>query len=137
MNHNKRIATEHSSGADPTITSLLRSTYSAPSSDSYWKSLEQRVMTHIHDAAPVAWYSVFSEWRQAGLVAATIALLLGGATIVREQQISQNAREIAAGAAYYTIFEDPAADIAVAFTVPVSEKEPVEAAERYLDTFYP
>lgn len=137
MKFPKTPTSNSSSGADPTVASLLRKTYAAPTADSYWTSLEERVMARISDATPVAWWTVLAEWKQAGLVAATVALLLGGATIFREHQIANNARQLAAGAAYYTIFEDAPGDIAVAFTVPVSDHEPAELPERYLDTFYP
>jgi hypothetical protein len=119
------------------VTALLRAAYAAPSDDNYWQSFEKRVMARINESAPVAWWAVFSEWRQAGVIAATIALLLAGATMVREQQFAENARQLAAGAAYYTIFEDANGDVSVAFTVPLSDSTPVGAPERYLDAIYP
>lgn len=138
MRYFRRTPNQSDPGTDPAITELLRAAYAAPSDDSYWQALEERVMTRIRGvSAPAAWWTFFAEWRTAGLVAATLALLLGGATVVREQQISQNARQLAAGIAYYTIFEDTSPDVTVAFKVPVSDAVPVEAPERYLDTFYP
>lgn len=137
MTNFRRTGTERSPGADPAVTALLRAAYAAPADDTYWESFEQRVMSRIAESAPVAWWAVFSEWRQAGVIAATIALLLAGATMVREQQLAEGARQMAAGAAYYTIFDDFDGDVSVAFTAPEGETTPDEVPERYLDTFYP
>jgi hypothetical protein len=66
------------------VTDLLRSHYAAPQDETYWNSLEARVMLsvtrglgRISDLRP-AWWSGFGEFRtadirNAGLIAATIA----------------------------------------------------------------
>jgi hypothetical protein len=136
MNY-QRTGTERSPGADPAVTALLRAAYAAPSDENYWQTFEKRVMSRINESAPVAWWAVFSEWRQAGAIAATVALILAGATMVREQQLAESARQLAAGAAYYTIFDDVSGDVSVAFTAPGPDSAPTEAPERYLDPFYP
>ena len=135
MNHDHRYRMERSPGADPAVTTLLRAAYAPPADEAFWTSLEARVMSRIQEATPEAWWTVLSEWRGAGLVAAALALLLAGGTLVREQQLAESARQLAAGAAYYTVFEDGSGDFSMAFTIPTDE--PVVAPERYLDPFYP
>ena len=137
MTNFQRTGTDRSPGADPAVTSLLRAAYAAPSDDSYWQSLEKRVMARINESAPVAWWGVFSEWREAGVIAATIALLLAGATMVREQQYAESARQLAAGAAYSSIFDDASADVSMALTLPLAESQNLDNAELYLDAIYP
>ena len=132
MNY-QRTGTERSAGADPAVTALLRAAYAAPADDNYWQSFEKRVMSRITEAAPVAWWAVFSEWRKAGAVAATVALLLAGYTVVRDLETRSNQSR----SEYYTIFEDAAGDVSVAFEAPNEEATSDEAAERYLDSFYP
>jgi hypothetical protein len=135
MNDFRRTNTERSAGADPAVTALLRAAYAAPTDDNYWHNFEQRVMSRIQESAPVAWWSVFSEWRHAGLVAATLGLIVAGATIVREQSLAANARQIAAGAAYYTVFDGSVGDVSVEFSA--THTDGFEAPERYLDPLYP
>jgi len=127
----KRINNERSTGADPDVTALLRAAYAAPRDDSYWQGLEQRVMSRLNDSPVVAWWSVLSEWRTAGMVAATLALLLAGATIVREISMDQVRRETVARAAAESGI--PIDDATFSFG---SRTRPAkDAPERYLDPF--
>lgn len=48
-----------SDGDNPALTALLRSTYTAPTDDEYWAGLEQRVLAHIRESGPIAWWAVF------------------------------------------------------------------------------
>lgn len=131
MTDNTRISSERSEGSDPHVTRLLRDTYSAPRDDNYWAGLEQRVMARIHDAPALAWWSVLSEWRTAGAIAATIGLLLAGATVVREVSLDRMAREMTARAALEAGM--PSDD--ATFSFGAGRRLPPDAPERYLDPF--
>jgi hypothetical protein len=115
----------------------LRAVYAAPQDDNYWQSFEKRVMSRINESTPAAWWTVFSEWRQAGAIAATIALLIAGYTVVRDLQTADSARTVAVSSELSTIFDDASGDVSVALTEPTDEGMSDEAAERYLDSFYP
>jgi hypothetical protein len=127
----KRIDNERSAGADPDVTALLRAAYAAPREEGYWMGLEQRVMSRLNESPVVAWWSVLSEWRTAGAIAATIALLLAGATVVREVTIDQTTRETVARAAIESGV--PVEDATFSFGGRV--RLPADAPERYLDPF--
>jgi hypothetical protein len=137
MTNFQRTGTERSPGADPEVTALLRAAYAAPQGDDYWQSFEKRVMSRINESTPAAWWTVFSEWREAGAIAATVALLLAGYTVVRDMQAADSARTVAVSSEFYTIFDDASGDVSVALTEPTEEGTSDEAAERYLDSFYP
>ena len=129
---NKHTDNQRSPGADPSVTTLLRAAYGAPRDDGYWAGLEQRVMSRLQDAPQVlAWWTSFAEWRTAGLIAATLALLLAGGTLVREQSRSATERELAAGAAYDAVFNAAAESDAIAFIGRSST--PDDSAARYLN----
>lgn len=99
----------HAPDADPQTTELLRAHYAAPPADAYWHGMEQRIMQRLTTAMQETvlrprWWSGFAEfrpeeWKTAGLVAATLALLAAGATVVRDQAVDARARELAARAA--------------------------------------
>lgn len=95
--------------ADPTTTALLREQYAAPGDDAYWQGMESRIMQRLASAMHEtvlrpSWWSGFADmrpadWRTAGLIAATLALLATGATFVRDQAVNARARDLAARAA--------------------------------------
>ncbi len=122
---------ERSAGADPDMSALLRVAYAAPQDEGYWLALEQRVMSRLHESPVVAWWSVLSEWRTAGAVAATVALLLAGATVVREVTLERSARETVARAAIESGV--PIDDATFSFGARI--RLPADAPERYLDPF--
>jgi hypothetical protein len=107
------------------VTDLLRSHYAAPQDETYWNSLEARVMLsvtrglgRISDLRS-AWWSGFGEFRtadirNAGLIAATIALVVAGATFVREAELAANARAMAQRAAVESAAAEAAAASAAA-----------------------
>jgi anti-sigma-K factor RskA len=127
---------DRSDGADPAITELLRSVYAAPVSESYWTGLEQRVKARLQET-PLAWWSVFSEWRTAGLVAATLALLLAGAAMVRQQALDpstvQMANGVAADSTYDAVLRTLIDGDAVTVTSNPRRRLPADAPERYLN----
>jgi hypothetical protein len=131
----------HGPDADPRVTDLLRSHYAAPQDETYWNSLEERVMlgvtrgiVRINDLRP-AWWSGFGEFRKAdirnaGLIAATIGLLVAGATFVREAERDANARAMAQRAAVESALPLPLDDATLTSRVRV--RLPEDAPERYL-----
>lgn len=127
----KRIDNERSAGADPDVTALLRAAYAAPRHEGYWDGLEQRVMARLNDSPVVAWWAVLSEWRTAGAIAATVALLLAGATVVREVTMARSEREMALRQAIDAGM--PADDATFSFRI--GGRLPADAPERYLDPF--
>jgi hypothetical protein len=131
----------HGPDADPRVTDLLRSHYAAPQDETYWNGLEARVMlsvtrgiVRINDLRP-AWWSGFGEFRTAdirnvGLIAATIALLVAGATFVRESERTASAREMAQRAAVESALPLPLDDATL--TSRARSRLPEDAPERYL-----
>ena len=132
----KRTNMERSPGADPSVTMLLRAAYAPPADDEYWTALQGRIVSRLQDTAPVAWWTAIPEWRTAGLVAATIALLVSGATIMREQALDAETRRMAAGAALWTSEPVPEG-IPVHITVRARDSIPENMPERFLDPFDP
>lgn len=131
----------HGPDADPRVTDLLRSHYAAPQDETYWNGLEERVMlgvtrgiVRINDLRP-AWWSGFGEFRtadlrNAGLIAATIALLVAGATFARDAQLDASARAMAQRAAVESALPLPLDDATLTSRVRV--RLPEDAPERYL-----
>ena len=135
MKQHPRLHSEHdigrSDGADPTVTALLRDAYAAPQDERYWQGFEQRVMAAINESPVVAWWNVLSEWRTAGAIAATLALLLAGATVVREVSMERTAREIAAR----RVIDSGMPIDDATFSFGSRRRLPADAPERYLDPF--
>jgi hypothetical protein len=125
--------------ADPQVTMLLREHYAAPS-ERYWEGLEQRMLqrlsTAMHETVlRPSWWAGFAElrpadWRTAGLVAATLALLAAGATFVRDQAADAHARELAARAAVESAMPLPIDEATLSRARP---HLPADAPERYLN----
>ncbi len=126
-----RTDNERSAGADADVTAVLRTVYASPRDEGYWQGLEQRVMARLNEAPVVAWWSVLSEWRTAGAIAATLALLLAGATLVRDIALDRSAREIAAR----TVIESGLPVDDATFSFGARLRLPADAPERYLDPF--
>ena len=135
--------TQHSSDADPQITAVLRTHYAAPQDDTYWPTLEDRIMASIRVPQRLtlavqerlAWWSGFAELRgtdlrAAGLVAATLALLAAGATFVRNQAADAHAREMAARAAVESTLPLPIDEVTL---TRARTHLPPDAPERYLN----
>jgi hypothetical protein len=131
----------HGPDADPRVTDLLRSHYAAPQDELYWNGLEERVMlgvtrgiVHLNDLRP-AWWSGFGEFRTAdirnvGLIAATIALLVAGATFARDAQLDASARAMAQRAAVESALPLPIDEATL--TSRMRSRLPEDAPERYL-----
>ena len=132
----KRTNMERSPGADPKVTMLLRAAYAPPADDDYWTGLQQRIVSRLQNAPSVTCWSAICEWRTAGLIAATIALLVTGATIMREQSLDATTRRLAAGAAYFNA-EDLPEGVPVVITVRSRDSIPEDLPERFLNPFEP
>ena len=126
--------------ADPQTTELLRAHYAAPQAAAYWHGMEQTIMQRItstmHETVlRPRWWSGFAEfrpadWKTAGLIAATLALLAAGATFVRDQAVDAKARELAARAAVESAMPLPLGDAILTRARPQLAPD---APERYLN----
>jgi hypothetical protein len=132
----KRTNEARSPGADPTVTMLLRAAYAPPADDDYWAGLQQRIVSRLQDAPSVTCWSAICEWRTVGLVAATLALLVSGATIMRDQALDATSRRIAAGTVYVNPAEVPEG-VPVVITVHARDSVPQNMPERFLNPFEP
>ncbi len=122
---------------DPRLTAMLRTTYAAPSATEYWSGLEQRVLARLGDVRPLAWWSAFAEWRTVGMVAATLALLLSGAALVRHQAVKATPSFMANGlpldSTYDAALQRALDGESVMFTASPRRRLPEDAPERYLN----
>jgi len=124
----------HGPDADPIVTDLLRSHYAAPQDETYWNGLEERVRFRINELRP-AWWSGFGEFRTAdirklGLIAATMGLLVAGATYVRKAEVDATTREMAQRAAVESALPLPLEDATLSSRA--RARLPEDAPERYL-----
>ena len=94
-------------------------------------------MATLQAAPTLSWWSVFSEWRTAALVAATMALLLAGAALVRERSLdpstSPMANSTAADSTYDLALKRVLDGDAVTFTSIPRRRLPDDSPERYLN----
>ncbi len=124
--------------SDSDLTSAMRELYAAPVDDGYWTSLEGRIMARVRQAEEQGeWWSVFAEWRAAGLVAAALMLTLAGAALWKESRLDHELNTLAAGAAAWTEFDGDSDDLSIAFTVPITKLGQDASASRYLFTAEP
>lgn len=134
--HAGRETPDRSPITDPELATALRAVYAAPTDDRYWSGMEDRIMTRLRQAeTPLEWWNVLAEWRVArvaGLVAAGLMLTLAGFSLWQERQIEQDLRELAAGAAYWTVFDMESDDVNIAFTVPSGRSGNKPTADRHL-----
>jgi anti-sigma-K factor RskA len=132
-----RASAEHGGLDDPELEAALQAVYAAPADDGYWAGLEGRIMARIRQAEEQGeWWGVFAEWRTAGLVAAGLMLTLASAALWNDHQRETDLRKLAAGAAYWTVFDGPSDDVTIAFTVP-SSRSRGPAADRLIFTSEP
>ncbi len=134
MKDQKRTNTERSPGADPTVTMLLRAAYAPPADDAFWAGLEQRIRSRLHEQPTTTWWSVLAEWRTAGLIAATLALLVSGATILSEKAMEARTAQVAAESALRL---DNGSGVEVTISVKSRDSLPDYQPERFLNPFEP
>jgi|APMI01.1.fsa_nt_gi hypothetical protein len=126
--------------ADPRTTAMLREHYAMPQDDAYWQGMEQRLMQRLSTAMQEtvlrpSWWSGFAEfrpadWRTAGLIAATLALLATGVSFVRDQAATARARDLASRAAVESTLPLPIDDNTMSRARP---RLAPDAPERYLN----
>lgn len=134
----QRERDERSPIEDPELVAALSAMYAAPAADDYWAGLETRIMARLKQAeAQGEWWGVFAEWRSAGLVAAGLMLTLAGAALWKEHKIESDIRQLAAGAAYWTVFNGETEDMTIAFSVPTSRPARTAPADRIMFTAEP
>jgi cytochrome c-type biogenesis protein CcmH/NrfG len=85
---------------DDELHGSLRGLYVAPAEESYWASLERRIMARIQNEGVREWWSYFPGWVRTGLVAASIAVLIAGYAAWRT-------REAAEDVAYRELLDTP------------------------------
>lgn len=61
---------------DDEVTQALRELYTAPTDESYWTTLERRIMQAVSIERPREWWSYFPGWVRLGLSAAAAAVLV-------------------------------------------------------------
>jgi hypothetical protein len=73
---------------DAELTDALRAIYAAPSDDSYWQSLEARILAHVArgDEGRV-WWSELADMVRPGLVAAAALILVASMAMIRSRQL--------------------------------------------------
>lgn len=61
---------------DDEIQGALRDLYAAPADDSYWTTLERRIMEAVATERAKEWWSYFPGWVRIGVTAAAAAALI-------------------------------------------------------------
>jgi hypothetical protein len=112
---------------DDHVTRALRGLFAAPHDESYWSSLEARILSHVQagTGSSIAWWEELHAWMRPTLVAAAVVLLAAGVAVVRNRQTTQQT-------AFAAVFTPTALPIETAVR-PVLE-EPRDATLRYLIT---
>ena len=89
---------------DDDVTNELRAIYAAPKAESYWDSLEQRILARIEKGKDEgSWWAISERAYRAGLVAAALTLLVAGSVYLRS-------RAVEARMAYERVLEPQGAD---------------------------
>jgi hypothetical protein len=75
-------------GGDDDVTRGLRAIYAAPADDSYWRSLEARVLSGLtRTTSSLGWWDELEQWMRPALVAAAVILAAAGIAMFRAQQV--------------------------------------------------
>jgi anti-sigma-K factor RskA len=64
--------------SDDEVQDALRAHYAAPVDDSYWASLERRILTRVRAEGAREWWTYFPGWVRFGVAAAAVAALVVG-----------------------------------------------------------
>lgn len=82
----------HGDQGDAEVTRGLREIYAAPSSDSYWRSLEARILSGLTRATTpsIRWWEELDRWMRPALAAAAVVLLAAGVALFRAHQVDQD-----------------------------------------------
>lgn len=81
----------HTDRGDDDITRGLRELYAAPADESYWRSLEARILSRLSGAAvpAIGWWDELDHWMRPALAAAAVVLLAAGVALFRAHQVEQ------------------------------------------------
>jgi anti-sigma-K factor RskA len=74
---------------DDELTGALRAMYAAPADDSYWTSLERRIMDAVATERAREWWSWFPGWVRLGLTAAAAAALIAALASWQTRELQQ------------------------------------------------
>lgn len=74
---------------DDEIAGALRSIYAAPTDESYWSTLERRIMDAVAAERAREWWSYFPGWVRLGLTAAAAAALIAGLASWQTRELQQ------------------------------------------------
>ena len=74
---------------DDELHAALRSAYTPPAGDSYWATLERRIMARISAEGAREWWSYFPAWSRAGLAAAALALAAAGVAAWQTRKVQE------------------------------------------------
>ena len=80
----------HTEGDDGEITRGLRRLYAAPEGDSYWRSLEARILARLTSAPSIGWWDELDHWMRPALAAAAVVLIASGVAMFRAYQVEQD-----------------------------------------------
>jgi hypothetical protein len=73
---------------DVELTGALRAHYAAPTDESYWDSLEARILAHVARGGEVTgWWSALAELSRPALAAAAVLIVVAGAAVMHSQQL--------------------------------------------------
>jgi hypothetical protein len=70
---------------DDEVTRALRELHAPPGGESYWATLEARIMARIAQAES-AWWSEFGRWARPALVAAAVLVIAAGLLLFRTRE---------------------------------------------------
>jgi hypothetical protein len=70
---------------DDEVARGLRELYAAPAEESYWTTLEARIMAHIGQADS-AWWSELGRWARPALLVAAMLLIAAGLLVFRTRE---------------------------------------------------
>ena len=87
---------------DDELTNHLRAIVAPPAEDSYWLSLEQRILAYVERGqAQGKWWALSERAYQIGLLAAGLTLIVAGSMYLRERALERRM-------AYESVIEAPA-----------------------------
>jgi hypothetical protein len=82
------MTNERWTSGDAELTNALRLLYAAPTDESYWDSLEARILAHVARAEEGArWWGELVDMVRPGLVAAAALILAATLAMVRSHQL--------------------------------------------------
>jgi hypothetical protein len=70
------------------VTAALRAHYAAPTDESYWDSLEARILAHVARGGDApGWWSALAEMSRPALAAAAVLIFVAGAAVMHSRQL--------------------------------------------------